>query len=538
MTTQMQSAVSNIRSIQTLPWTDLGVVGALVVAGLIGVLSAGGLSELAWAKALVLLGLLTIAVLSVLSTSRRMQARHLRDAIATLESMAAGQLPTRVVELGSGDARRIALAVQRMADQLRRTLSTVDRTAAEISAQADGMNEVAWAMLQTCEGAVKQASEASSAADSVSQQMHVIASATEEMALTIRDVARNAADASSIAKDGSEQVASASQTVSELHASSTQVEEIVHLISTIAGQTHMLALNAAIEAARAGEQGRGFAVVADEVKELARQTEIATDRVTHSVDVIRSGSGHVADAMAGVTSTINRVTDNQQAIAASVEEQTVATSSIGGSASEAAAMANSLAANVSALTHAVRTTAYAGSSARVAAAELVNARNAIREVLSGYAFEPLEDESMPAPRSSGVARDGGVTTIEDFVMGDGVGQWEYTGRWGHAAGAIEGDGTNAHSCMPGDTATIRFSGSRIRFYGVGAPDHGRASISVDGGVATVVDMYDDERVVRKLYFDSGPLHEGEHNLVVTVLGEADERSRFVWINVDAVEVED
>jgi len=539
MTRNPARVASAFRSVQKRSWGDVGVLGALAAAALVGVISAGGTaSEVSWSKAGVPLGLLAIAVITMLSATRRQQARRLRGAIAALESMAAGQLPTYVGTSGSGDARRILVAVNRIAEQLRRTLSTVQRTAAEISAQADQMNEVAWAMLNTCEGAVKQAAEASSAADNVSQQMHVIASATEEMALTIRDVARNAADASSIATAGSQQVANASQTVSELHTSSTRVEEIVHLISTIAGQTHMLALNAAIEAARAGEHGRGFGVVADEVKELARQTEIATERVTHSVDVIRTGSGHVADAMELVTSTINRVTDNQQAIAASVEEQTVATSSIGGSTSQAAALANSLAANVSALTHAVRTTAYSGSSARVAAAALVNARNAMQEVVGVYTFEPFEDQSMPAPRSSGVSRDRGVTTIEDFVMGSGVGQWEYVGRWGHAAGAIEGDGTNAHSCMPSDTATIRFTGSRIRFYGVGAPDHGRASVSIDGESATVVDMYDEERVVRKLYFDSGLLDDCEHTLVVTVLGEADDRSRFVWINVDAVEIED
>lgn len=70
----------------------------------------------------------------------------------------------------------------------------------------------------------------------------------------------------------------AEQTTTTNH-SVKRINEVVGIITGIAGQTNLLSLNASIEAARAGEAGKGFAVVAKEIQVLAEQCNIAAKEI-------------------------------------------------------------------------------------------------------------------------------------------------------------------------------------------------------------------------------------------------------------------
>jgi len=83
----------------------------------------------------------------------------------------------------------------------------------------------------------------------------------------------------------------------------------------------LLALNATIEAARAGDAGKGFAVVANEVKELAKETNKATEEIQRRIDAIRDDTDHAVEAIGNINEIVSQINQIQVSISASVKEQ-------------------------------------------------------------------------------------------------------------------------------------------------------------------------------------------------------------------------
>ncbi|MBF8999999.1 methyl-accepting chemotaxis protein [Vibrio nitrifigilis] len=199
----------------------------------------------------------------------------------------------------------------------------------------DEFNQLAVAINQSCEhlaGLVRKVQENSQAlsgdaaalhsgVDKLTQsqtdvmsQSQLLASATEEVSVTTKEVSNSLEFVAEMSKasnqaategstvisaaieslqDIGEILNSAASHIQQLEQASLKIDSVMDIINGIAEQTNLLALNAAIEAARAGEQGRGFAVVADEVRSLAVRTVDAVADISSTIQTMKTESDEV-----------------------------------------------------------------------------------------------------------------------------------------------------------------------------------------------------------------------------------------------------
>ena len=211
--------------------------------------------------------------------------------------------------------------LQGIADQFERTVGEVVTGVVTASSQ---LQATATLMATTAEDASARTGEASSAMQEANLGATAAAAASDEFAMSIGEISRQAASSAELAREASISARRADSTISALSASAKEVGQIVELIQTIAQRTNLLALNASIEAARGGEAGRGFAVVASEVKELANQTSRATEKVAEQIRAMQSTTGASVSALRDIAAQIESLETTAVSIASAVDQQSVA----------------------------------------------------------------------------------------------------------------------------------------------------------------------------------------------------------------------
>ncbi|MBK6778322.1 MAG: GAF domain-containing protein [Gemmatimonadetes bacterium] len=266
--------------------------------------------------------------------------------LAAVRDAAAGDLTVDVPVRGSDAAGQLGEGLAALLAGFRAQVAGIGghaRTLAGASEQLSGINRT---LAGSAEQTSAQARIVSNAAAEVSGNITVTASGTEEMGASIREIARNAADAARVARQAVQVADRTKATVARLGESSTEIGKVVKVITAIAQQTNLLALNATIEAARAGDAGKGFAVVANEVKELAKGTSKATEEISRKIEVIQGDTRDAVGEIHEIAGIIEQISGIQTTIAGAVEEQTATTNEMSRNVSEAARSAGAIAENM------------------------------------------------------------------------------------------------------------------------------------------------------------------------------------------------
>ncbi len=212
-------------------------------------------------------------------------------------------------------------------------IESVIESMRKLSDTSSGLSEVA-------NDSEVQAETLISSSEIASESVNTVASASEELSATIREIASQITVSSNIASEAVDKAEEANNVISGLKVSSDKIGEVVEMIKDIAEQTNLLALNATIEAARAGEAGKGFAVVASEVKALASETAKATEEIEAQVEATQNATDRTVTAISHVSETIGKMNEISTGIAAAMEEQSVAMEEIVRSTQSAADSTN------------------------------------------------------------------------------------------------------------------------------------------------------------------------------------------------------
>jgi beta-galactosidase GanA len=149
------------------------------------------------------------------------------------------------------------------------------------------------------------------------------------------------------------------------------------------------------------------------------------------------------------------------------------------------------------------------------------------------------DSTSTADDSTHVAVD--LSTRAGYTYDDRDGALAYSGAWTHAGPeqsytAADYKQTESFSDTAGDSVTVTFDGTAVRWISSYDANHGIADVYLDGAKVATVDGYGSSKATQQVFYAAEALPDTTHTLRIVVTGQQNPSASGHFVVVDAIDL--